>query len=117
MGHTSRRSGPSRAARPRHLAAITAARAWNGPCLGKRDMTNTSASADVISSSTAARANGDPPEPTPPRLRRQGPLSRVERRAMLGLAAGALFEPHRPLMVNLIVTRRCNLACGYCHEY
>ena len=80
-------------------------------------MTNTSASTDVISASTAARANGAPPEPAPPRLRRQGPLSRVERRALLGLAAGALFEPHRPLMVNLIVTRRCNLACGYCHEY
>jgi len=80
-------------------------------------MTNTSASADVISASTAARAKGAPPESDPPRLRRQGPLSRVERRALLGLAAGALFEPHRPLMVNLIVTRRCNLACGYCHEY
>jgi len=80
-------------------------------------MTSTSASADVISASNAARGNGAPPETDPPRLRRQGPLSRVERRALLGLAAGALFEPHRPLMVNLIVTRRCNLACGYCHEY
>ena len=76
-------------------------------------MTNTSASPAAISSSTSVRAT----EPPPPRLRRQGPLSRVERRALLGLAAGALFEPHRPLMVNLIVTRRCNLACGYCHEY
>jgi MoaA/NifB/PqqE/SkfB family radical SAM enzyme len=52
----------------------------------------------------------------PPRLRKN-PLGRVERRALLGLAAGALFEPYRPLMVNLVVTRRCNLACGYCHEY
>jgi MoaA/NifB/PqqE/SkfB family radical SAM enzyme len=59
----------------------------------------------------AARAEG----PTP-RLRKN-PLGRVERRAILGLAAGALFEPHRPLMVNLVVTRRCNLACGYCNEY
>ena len=23
----------------------------------------------------------------------------------------------RPLLVQLVVTRRCNLACGYCHEY
>jgi len=51
-----------------------------------------------------------------PRLRKH-PLGHVERRAILGLAAGALFEPHRPLMVNLVVTRRCNLACGYCNEY
>jgi MoaA/NifB/PqqE/SkfB family radical SAM enzyme len=54
--------------------------------------------------------------PAPPRLHRN-PLGRVERRALLGLAAGALFEPHRPLMVNLVVTRRCNLSCGYCREY
>jgi MoaA/NifB/PqqE/SkfB family radical SAM enzyme len=56
------------------------------------------------------------PSPAPPRLRKN-PLGRVERRAILGLAAGALLEPHRPLMVNLVVTRRCNLACGYCNEY
>ncbi len=23
----------------------------------------------------------------------------------------------RPLLVQLVITRRCNLACGYCHEY
>ncbi|HLK93956.1 MAG TPA: hypothetical protein VKZ18_28950 [Polyangia bacterium] len=45
-----------------------------------------------------------------PRLHRN-PLGRLERRALPGLAAGALFEPHRPLMVNLVVTRRCNLSC------
>lgn len=57
------------------------------------------------------------PRPDPqPRLHRS-PFGRVERRALLGLAAGALFEPDRPLMVNLVVTRRCNLSCGYCHEY
>jgi len=33
------------------------------------------------------------------------------------MASGALFDPHRPLLVHLVVTRRCNLACGYCTEY
>jgi hypothetical protein len=33
------------------------------------------------------------------------------------LARAALLEPTRPLMVNLVVTRRCNLSCGYCTEY
>ncbi|MBS1819734.1 MAG: radical SAM protein [Acidobacteria bacterium] len=28
-----------------------------------------------------------------------------------------LASPHRPLLVQLVVTRRCNLACGYCSEY
>jgi MoaA/NifB/PqqE/SkfB family radical SAM enzyme len=36
-----------------------------------------------------------------------------------GAARGArmLVSPRRPLLVQLVVTRRCNLACGYCHEY
>ena len=28
-----------------------------------------------------------------------------------------LSSPRVPLLVQLVVTRRCNLACGYCHEY
>jgi len=28
-----------------------------------------------------------------------------------------LASVRRPLLVQLVVTRRCNLACGYCHEY
>jgi MoaA/NifB/PqqE/SkfB family radical SAM enzyme len=28
-----------------------------------------------------------------------------------------LASPRRPLLVQLVVTRRCNLSCGYCHEY
>jgi MoaA/NifB/PqqE/SkfB family radical SAM enzyme len=28
-----------------------------------------------------------------------------------------LASPRAPLLVQLVVTRRCNLACGYCHEY
>ena len=29
----------------------------------------------------------------------------------------ALASPSRPILVQLVVTRRCNLSCGYCHEY
>src|SRR5262249_29620246 len=28
-----------------------------------------------------------------------------------------LTSPRRPLLVQLVVTRRCNLSCGYCHEF
>jgi MoaA/NifB/PqqE/SkfB family radical SAM enzyme len=33
------------------------------------------------------------------------------------IAKSAIVDPFRPLIANLIVTRRCNLACGYCSEY
>ncbi|MDB4986017.1 MAG: radical protein, partial [Myxococcaceae bacterium] len=35
------------------------------------------------------------------------------------LARGArmLLEPTAPVLVQMVVTRRCNLACGYCNEY
>jgi MoaA/NifB/PqqE/SkfB family radical SAM enzyme len=35
------------------------------------------------------------------------------------LARGArmLFEPTAPVLVQMVVTRRCNLSCGYCNEY
>jgi MoaA/NifB/PqqE/SkfB family radical SAM enzyme len=38
---------------------------------------------------------------------------------MTNVARGArmLASPRVPLLVQLVVTRRCNLACGYCHEY
>ncbi len=42
---------------------------------------------------------------------------RQDARLLLGLAAGALLEPARPVLVHLVVTRRCNLSCGYCVEY
>ncbi|HTL83224.1 MAG TPA: radical SAM protein [Bacteroidia bacterium] len=29
----------------------------------------------------------------------------------------AAFDPMRPLLAQLVVTRRCNLSCGYCYEY
>lgn len=34
-----------------------------------------------------------------------------------GRGARMLASPKTPLLVQLVVTRRCNLACGYCHEY
>jgi MoaA/NifB/PqqE/SkfB family radical SAM enzyme len=29
----------------------------------------------------------------------------------------AALDPDRPLVTHLVITRRCNLACGYCQEY
>lgn len=57
------------------------------------------------------------PDATPlaPRHRRRGQL-RADLRVVRGLAAAAL-DPDRPLMAHVIVTRRCNLSCGYCTEY
>jgi MoaA/NifB/PqqE/SkfB family radical SAM enzyme len=54
--------------------------------------------------------------PAVPRLRRPR-FGRADARVLAGMAAGAVLEPHRPLLVHLVVTRRCNLACGYCTEY
>ena len=50
-----------------------------------------------------------------PRLRRRGQL-RADLRVARHLIAAAV-QPLRPLMAHVIVTRRCNLACGYCTEY
>lgn len=36
---------------------------------------------------------------------------------VLAKLAPALADPYRPLMAHVVVTRRCNLSCGYCHEY
>ncbi len=35
----------------------------------------------------------------------------------LGRGALALLQVERPFLAQLVVTRRCNLACGYCNEY
>lgn len=43
----------------------------------------------------------------------------VPARPLSALTRGVrmLASPRRPLLAQLVVTRRCNLACGYCHEY
>ena len=51
-----------------------------------------------------------------PRLHRPR-FGRADLRVAAGMVWGAVFEPDRPLLVHLVVTRRCNLACGYCTEY
>jgi MoaA/NifB/PqqE/SkfB family radical SAM enzyme len=37
--------------------------------------------------------------------------------AALKRGAQAMLSPHRPLLAQVVVTRRCNLSCGYCNEY
>ncbi len=50
-----------------------------------------------------------------PRHQRRHQL-RADFRVLRGLAKAAL-DTDRPLMAHVVVTRRCNLACGYCTEY
>ena len=35
----------------------------------------------------------------------------------LASLAAAAVDPDRPIITHLVVTRRCNLSCGYCFEY
>jgi MoaA/NifB/PqqE/SkfB family radical SAM enzyme len=37
--------------------------------------------------------------------------------AVLLDVARAALDRDRPLVTHLVITRRCNLSCGYCHEY
>ncbi len=37
--------------------------------------------------------------------------------AMVHRAARAALSPATPLLVQMVVIRRCNLSCGYCNEY
>jgi MoaA/NifB/PqqE/SkfB family radical SAM enzyme len=42
-------------------------------------------------------------------------LKRIARSVPKGLST--LFDRYHPLLVHIIATRRCNLACAYCNEY
>jgi MoaA/NifB/PqqE/SkfB family radical SAM enzyme len=44
-------------------------------------------------------------------------MAKGDGRLFLGLLSAGLFEPYRPLLAQVVVTRRCNLSCGYCVEY
>lgn len=46
-----------------------------------------------------------------PPAARKSPIKTVRR------AANAMLRPETPMLTQLVVTRRCNLTCGYCNEY
>jgi MoaA/NifB/PqqE/SkfB family radical SAM enzyme len=48
---------------------------------------------------------------------RHRPRRRLDDARLAFRIARSVMDPFRPLVANLIVTRRCNLACGYCNEY
>ena len=41
---------------------------------------------------------------------------RISRRRVLWKLTKAALDRDRPVLVQIVVTRRCNLACGYCYE-
>jgi hypothetical protein len=71
-------------------------------------------------------AGSTPVGSTEHRAGRASPLSTRAEAAFVKLSRGAriarmlgraVASTKHPLLVTLVVTRRCNLACGYCNEY
>lgn len=48
---------------------------------------------------------------------RQHATSTLEDARVAARIAATLADPDRPLIAHVIVCRRCNLSCGYCHEW
>ncbi|XZF15730.1 radical SAM protein [Chitinophagaceae bacterium MMS25-I14] len=42
---------------------------------------------------------------------------KISRVRVLWLLAKAAVDKDRPVLAQIVVTRRCNLSCGYCYEY
>jgi MoaA/NifB/PqqE/SkfB family radical SAM enzyme len=42
---------------------------------------------------------------------------RISHRRVFWKLAKAALDRDRPVLVQIVVTRRGNLACGYCYEY
>lgn len=42
---------------------------------------------------------------------------KITKRKIYWDLAKAALDPNRPVLVQLVVTRRCNLSCGYCFEF
>lgn len=43
--------------------------------------------------------------------------TKVSRMRVLWNLTKAAMDPKRPVLAQIVVTRRCNLSCGYCYEY
>lgn len=42
---------------------------------------------------------------------------KISRKKVFWLLTKATFDKDRPVLAQIVVTRRCNLSCGYCYEY
>lgn len=50
-------------------------------------------------------------------MQRGTPVAMWGDMALVLQVARAALDRDRPLVTHLVITRRCNLSCGYCHEY